>query len=201
MTSAVSVIVDKQKILSSVMKTKTDKMASNYALKTRSGAEDPIFGNYLEQLPFNKLPNLTEIYRNYLFRRESEIDRLYQRNGKIIKSLDESTKNKIVHQIIENLKQIWWNGASIPVRDDQITFTELKKKLTIEAPKFSKSLSTAKKMGKDEFLKSKGYDRIFDISKCRYFEFENQFVSIFYWVLSKTKNSNQTAKPSCFHGN
>ena len=167
MTSAVSVIVDKQKILSSVMKTKTDKMASNYALKTRSGAEDPIFGNYLEQLPFNKLPNLTEIYRNYLFRRESEIDRLYQRDGKIVKSLDESTRNKIVYQIIENLKQIWWNGASIPVRDDTNLFVEVKK-LIIESAKLSKSLSTAKKMGRDEFLKSKGYDRIFDISKCRY---------------------------------
>ena len=175
-------------------------MASNYALQTRSGAEDPIFGTYLEHLPSNKLPTLTEIYRNFLFRRESEIDRLYKRNGKILKSLTETSKNKIANEIIEDLKNIWWNGASIPVRDDTNLFVEVKK-LIKESAKLSKSLSTAKKMGKDEYLKSKGYDRVFDISKCRYFEFENQFVSIFYWVLSKTKNSNQTAKPSCFHGN
>ena len=145
-------------------------MASNYALKTRSGAEDPIFGNYLEQLPSNKLPNLTEIYRNFLFRRESEIDRLYQRDGKVIKSLDESTKNKIIHQIVANLKQIWWNGANIPVRDDLIIFTRVKN-LINESPKLSKSLSSAKKLGNDEFLKRKGYDRILDISKCRYIRF------------------------------
>ena len=148
-------------------------MASNYALKTRSGAEDPIFGHFLEQLPFNKLPNSTEIYKNFLFRRESEIDRLYQRNGKIIKSLDETTKNEIYHQIVKDLKQIWWNRASIPVRDDLNLFVAVKNLITAGS-KFSKSPTTVQKMGKDEFLKSKGFDKILDISKCRYFEFENQ---------------------------
>ena len=142
-------------------------MASNYALQTRSGAEDPIFGTYLEQLPSNKLPTLTEIYRNFLFRRESEFERLYKRNGKIVKSLAETSKNKIANEIIEDLKRIWWTGASIPVRENKGIFVQVKN-LIVEGAKLSKSLATAKAIGNDEYLRRNGFDRILDISKCRY---------------------------------
>ena len=164
-------------------------MASNYALKTRSGAEDPIFGNYLEQLPCNKLPTKSEIYRNFLFRRESEIERLYQRDDKIIKSLDSATKNKIIHELIENLKEIWWNGASIPVRDDKNLFVDVKNMLT-EGSQFSKDLTRAISLGKDEYLKRKGFDKILDISKCRYLSVEvtEFFCHSDFYVKSKLAN-------------
>ena len=139
---------------------------ASYALQTRSASEDPVFGNYLEQLPSNKLPTKTEIYRNFLFRREPEIDRLYQRNKKIVKSIDETTRNKIIHEIVENLKQIWFIGASIPVRDDEVLFIDVKNLIT-KGSEFSKDLSRVKSLGRDEYLKRKGFDVILDISKCR----------------------------------
>ena len=142
-------------------------MASNYALQTRSGAEDPIFGNYLEQLPLNKLPTKTEIYRNFLYRRESEIERIYQRDKKTVKSIDSTTKTKIYHDIVETLKQIWWNGASIPVREDKVLFMDVKNLIT-KGSEFVKDSSRVKSLGRDEYLKRKGFDVILDISKCRY---------------------------------
>ena len=145
---------------------KTDKMASNYALRTRSGAEDPIFGCYLEQLPCNKLPIKSEIYRNFLFRKESNFERLYQRDNKIIKSLDSTTKNTIIHELVANLKDIWWNRASIPVRDDTNLFVDVKNLIT-EGSELSKNVSRARSVGKAEYLKTKGFDKILDISKCR----------------------------------
>ena len=142
-------------------------MASNYALQTRSGAEDPIFGNYLEQLPSNKLPTKTEIYRNFLFRRESEIERLYLRDKKTVKSIDSTSKNKIYHDIVDNLKQIWWIGASIPVREDKALFMDVKNLIT-KGSEFVKDSSRVKSLGRDEYLKRKGFDVILDISNCRY---------------------------------
>ena len=142
-----------------------------YALPTRSGSEDPVFGSYLELLPSNKLPSKTEIYRNFLYRRESEIPTIYQRSGnhgKLVKSLDSDTKNKIVNDLIESLTQIWWTKASIPVREHRHIFDEVKKLLK-EAAEFSKDMLTFKKVGREEFLKSKGFDKILDISKCRCF--------------------------------
>ena len=143
-------------------------MASNYALRTRSSAEDPIFGNYLEQLPSNKLPTMTEIYRNFLFRKESEIARLFQRNKKVVKCKDSTTtKNKIITELYQDLKLIWRNGASIPVRDDKNLFVEVKN-LIDKGADFAKDSKTWKSIGKEEYLKRKGFDKIFDISRCRY---------------------------------
>ena len=141
-------------------------MASNYALQTRSSAEDPVFGNYLDQLPSNKLPTKTEIYRHFLYKRESKIDRLYQRNKKTVKSIDSTTRNKIVHEIVENLKQIWWIGASIPVREDEVLFIDVKNLIT-KGSELAKNSSSVKSLGRDEFLKRKGFDVILDISRCR----------------------------------
>ena len=138
-----------------------------YALPTRSASEDPIFGQYLDQLPQNKLPLKSEIYRNYLFRRETEFQLLYARDGKIIKSVDETTKNKIVNDIVKTLINIWWTKASIPVREDKHIFDEIKKLLKL-ATDFSKDTKTIKSIGKEEYLKRKGFDKILDVSKCRY---------------------------------
>ena len=143
-------------------------MASKYALQTRSAAEDPTFGNYLEQLSSNKLPTKTEIYRHFLYRRESEIDRIYVRDKKIVKSINSTTKDTIIHGIVENLKQIWWIGASIPVRkEDNVIFIDVKNLIT-KGSEFAKDSSSVKSLGKDEYLKRKGFDVILDISKCRY---------------------------------
>ena len=143
-------------------------MASNYVLQTRSGSEDPIFGQYLEQLPSNKLPSMTEIYRNFLYRRESEIQRLFQRDGRLVKTLEAKSRNQIVNDLVENLKLIWWNGASIPVRDDKNLFLDVKNLVLEPGSKFVKDSSRIKKIGKEEYLKRKGFDKILDISKCRY---------------------------------
>ena len=139
-----------------------------YALPTRSASEDPIFGHYLEQLPQNKLPLMTEIYRNFLFRRETEFQQLYVRNGKVIKRLDEDNFNKIVNDMVESLKHIWWSRASIPVREDKHIFSDLKK-FVKEAKKCVKDSSIKTAAQKEEYLKRKGFDRILDISLCRYF--------------------------------
>ena len=140
-----------------------------YALSTRSASEDPIFGHYLDQLPQNKLPLMTEIYRNFLFRRETEFQQLYVRHGKVIKRLDETTTNKIVNDLVESLKHIWWTKASIPVREDRHIFSDVKKVVT-EAKKCAKDSSSIKTAGqREEYLKRKGFDRILDISLCRYF--------------------------------
>ena len=90
---------------------------ASYVLPTRSSSEDPIFGSYLEVLPSNKLPLKSEIYRNFLYRRESVVQTIFQRNGKLIKKLDSANKNQIVHDLVECLKQIWWNVASIHEKD------------------------------------------------------------------------------------
>ena len=154
-----------------------------YALPTRSGSEDPVFGSYLELLPSNKLPSKTEIYRNFLYRREPEIQSIYQRNGKLIKSVDSTTKNKIINDLIASLTQIWWTKASIPVREHKHIFDELKKLLK-EAAEFSKDMSTFKKIGREEFLKRKGFDKILDISKCRCFT-RTKSIQEVQWSLCK----------------
>ena len=159
-------------------------MASKYALQTRSGAEDPVFGHYLEQLPSNKLPTMSEIYRNYLYRKDSEIQTIYLRNKKIIKSIDSTTKNKIINELIESLKNIWWNGASIPVRDDRNLFVETKN-LIDKGADFAKDSKTWKSIGKEEYLKRKGFDRIFDISKCRYVSHMVKITAIFTFRCSE----------------
>ena len=139
-----------------------------YALPTRSAAEDPIFGHYLEQLPQNKLPLMTEIYRNFLFRRETEFQQIYVRNGKIVKSLDEAGTNRIVNDLVESLKQIWVTKASIPVRDDLHIFTAIKN-IVNKAKTFGKDSTriTSKLETQEDYLKRKGFDQILDISKCR----------------------------------
>ena len=71
-----------------------------------------------------------------------------------------------MNEIVESLKHIWWNGASIPVRDDTNLFVELKNLIT-EGSKFAKDSSRVKSLGRDEYLKRKGFDGLFDISKCR----------------------------------
>ena len=157
-----------------------------YALPTRSGSEDPVFGSYLELLPSNKLPSKTEIYRNFLYRRELEIPTIFQRSGnhgKLIKSLDSDTKNKIVNDLIENLTKIWWTKASIPVREHRHIFDEVKK-LVKEAAEFSKDMSIFKKIGREEFLKRKGFDKILDISKCRCFT-RTKSIQEVQWSLCK----------------
>ena len=139
-----------------------------YALPTRSASEDPIFGSYLEHLPSNKLPLKTEIYRNFLYRREPVVQTIFQRNGKLIKKLDSDTKNNIVHDLVACLKEIWWTKASIPVREDLSIFVDVKN-LIDKAAEFSKDMSTFKRLGREEFLQKKGFDKILDISKCRCF--------------------------------
>ena len=161
-------------------------MASNYALQTRSGAEDPVFGHYLEQLPSNKLPTMSEIYRNFLYRKESEVQRIYQRNKKIIKSIDSTTKNNIINELVENLKTIWWNGASIPVRDDRNLFVETKN-LIDKGADFGKDSKTWKSIGKEEYLKRKGFDKIFDISRCRYVSHSVEIAAFFCQILREIK--------------
>ena len=142
-------------------------MASNYALQTRSASEDPLFGQYLEQLPSHKLPTMTEIYRNFLYRRESEIQRLFVREGRLVKTLAEKSKIKIYNDLAANLKDVWWNGASIPVKDDNNLYLAVKN-LVKTGSEFVKDSKSFKKIGKEEYLKRKGYDKILDISKCRY---------------------------------
>ena len=142
-----------------------------YALPTRSASQDPVFGNYLELLPSNKLPLKSEIYRNFLFRRESEVQTIFPRSGNhgnLVKKLDSDTKNKIVNDLVKCLIQIWWNKASIPVRDYDTIFVEVKN-LIKAGSELSKSMSTFKKIGREEFLQRKGFDKILDISKCRCF--------------------------------
>ena len=159
------------------------KMA--YVLPTRSSSEDPIFGSYLEVLPSNKLPLKTEIYRNFLYRRESVVQTIFQRNGKLIKKLDSANKNQIVHDLVECLKEIWWKKASIPVRDDLNTFVDVKN-LIDKASEFSKDMSTFKKVGREEFLQRKGFDKILDISKCRCFTKAKSIQEV-EWSLCKCK--------------
>ena len=142
-----------------------------FALQTRSASEDPVFGSYLENLPSNKLPLKTEIYRNFLYRRESEVQTIFQRSGNhgnLIKKLDYGTKNKIVNDLVKCLIEVWWNKASIPVRDYDNIFVDVKN-LIQEGSELSKSMSQFKKLGREEFLKRKGFDKIVDISKCRCF--------------------------------
>ena len=141
-------------------------MATNYALQTRSASEDPLFGQYLEQLPSHKLPTMTEIYRNFLYRRESEIQRIFQRDGRLVKTLAAKSKIQICHDLVENLKQIWWNGASIPVREDKSLFLDVKK-LVDKGSDFVKDSKRIREIGKEEYLKRKEFDKILDISKCR----------------------------------
>ena len=138
-----------------------------YALQTRSASEDPIFGHYLDQLPQNKLPLKSEIYRNFLFRRENEFQQLYARNGKIIKALDSDGTNKIVNDLVKSLKHIWWTKASIPVREDKHIFSDIKNNIVDEAKKFVKDSRIKTAAEREEYLKRKGFDRILDISKCR----------------------------------
>ena len=138
-----------------------------YALSTRSASEDPLFGHYLDQLPQNKLPLMTEIYKNFLFRRETEFQQLYVRHGKVIKRLDEDNFNKIVNDMVESLKHIWWSRASIPVREDKHIFSDLKK-FVKEAKKCVKDSSIKTTDQIEAYLKRKGFDRILDISLCRY---------------------------------
>ena len=134
--------------------------------RTRSSTEDPIFGKNLDKFLETKLPLKTEIYRNYLYRREAEFKLVYTRSGKVIKSLDTATKNKIINDLVESLKHIWWTKASIPVREDRVIFVDIKNML-IEGSNFNKDQKSIKIMGKDEYLKRKGFDKILDISKCR----------------------------------
>ena len=159
-----------------------------YALPTRSGSEDPVFGSYLELLPSNKLPSKTEIYRNFLYRRELENPTIFQRSGnhgKLIKLLDTDTKNKIVNDLIESLTQIWWTKASIPVREHRHIFDEIKKLLK-EASEFSKDLDKVKVEGRDGYLQRKGFDKILDISKCRCFSRAKSIQDV-QWSLCKCK--------------
>ena len=158
---------------------------ASYVLPTRSSSEDPIFGSYLEHLPSNKLPLKTEIYRNFLYRREPVVQTIFQRNGKLIKKLDSDTKNNIVHDLVACLKEIWWTKASIPVREDLSIFVDVKN-LIDKASEFSKDLSTFKKIGREEFFRRKGFDQILDISKCRCFTKAKSIQEV-EWSLCKCK--------------
>ena len=140
--------------------------SAHYALPTRSSSEDPIFGTYLAQLPQNRLPLMTEIYRNFLYRKESEVSKLFQRGGKLIKTLDSDTKTKLYREITLDLKKVWWTEASIPVKEDK-NIQEDVKNLIEKGSKFGKDISQVKSIGRDEFFKRKGFDKILDISKCR----------------------------------
>ena len=138
-----------------------------YARSTRSTMSDPIFGAYLDRLPMSRLPTMTEIYRNFLHRKESEFHLIYSRGDKVVKSLDQNTKNKIIKEMAIDLKAIWWTEASIPVKDDGHIREDIRK-LVEAGAKLSKDTSQAKKLGNEEFLKRKGFSTILDISKCRY---------------------------------
>ena len=138
----------------------------HYSGATRSSSEHPIFGTYLHQLPHSRLPTMTDVYRNFLYRRDSEFHLSYVRNGKIVKSLDEPTKNKIKRDMTQELKNIWWNEASIPVKEDKNIHTDIGN-VILKGSDFIKEIPQVKQIGSEEFLKRKGFTRILDISKCR----------------------------------
>ena len=137
------------------------------SVSTRSSNQDPIFGTFLDKLPQNQLPNKTEIYRNYLYRRELEFHKVFQRDGKTIKAVDADTKTKIVNDIVRDLKFVWWDRASIPVRDDRNIYQDIMN-ILVDASKFVKDISTIRQKGPNEYLKKNGFFKVLDISKCRY---------------------------------
>ena len=138
----------------------------HYAGTTQSSSEDPIFGTYLQQLPHSRLPTMTDIYRHFLYLRESEDHISYMRNGKIVKSLTQPARNRIVTNITQELKNIWWNEASIPVREDKNINRDVAN-LVQQGSEFIKEISQVKEIGREEFLKRKGFTKVLDISKCR----------------------------------
>ena len=144
------------------------------AISTRSTTEDPIFGQLLEKLPEDQLAQEIEVVCHFLYLKSKEFDHSYIRDGKLIKVLKPATKLNIYRKISEALKNEW-SKASIPVKSDRAIEQQIEsviEKAISKCPKdFQKSVSSAKdkRNAKADFLKTKGFYSLFDISLCQCF--------------------------------